>query len=126
LLEARAGSGSQLYRLARDLVRAAQERAKPNSERLPVYTDSRLPLLEKELLEAKPIYPALEELQLSFWLSKIREYLTADAPETAVFLARNRRKTSPGFFPPRMWPTPRFAKRCGMAASRRYELPMIL
>ncbi len=89
LLEARPGSGSQLYAFARKLVRAAQERSKPNNERLPDFTDSRLPLLEKELLDAKPIYPALEELELSFWLSKIREYLTADAPETAVFLGKD-------------------------------------
>ncbi len=87
LLEARAGFGSQLYTFARDLVRAAQERGKPNNERLPAFTDSRLPLLEKELLDAKPIYPALEALELSFWLSKIREYL--DAPETAVFLGKD-------------------------------------
>jgi hypothetical protein len=89
LLEARPGSGSRLYAFARELVRAAQERAKPNNERLPDFTDSRLPLLEKELLDAKPVYPALEELELSFWLSKIREYLTADAPETAVFLGKD-------------------------------------
>jgi Peptidase S46 len=89
LLEARPGSGSQLYAFARELVRAAQERSKPNNERLPGFTDSRLPLLEKELLDAKPVYPALEELELSFWLSKIREYLTADAPETGIFLGKD-------------------------------------
>ncbi len=89
LFEARPGFGSKLYDYARDLVRAAQERGKPNSERLPEFTDSRLPLREKELLDTKPVYPALEELELSFWLSKIREYLTADAPETAVFLGKD-------------------------------------
>jgi hypothetical protein len=89
LLEARPGFGSQLYAFARELVRAAQERGEPNNERLPEFTDSRLPLLEKELLDAKPVFPALEELELSFWLSKIREYLTTDAPETAVFLGKD-------------------------------------
>jgi Peptidase S46 len=89
LLEVRPGSGSQLYAFARDLVRAAQERSKPNNERLPAFTDSRLPLLEKELLDAKPVYPTLEELELSFWLSKIREYLTADAADTGVFLGKD-------------------------------------
>jgi hypothetical protein len=86
LLETWAGFGSQLYAYARSLVRAAQERGKPNNERLPSFTDSSLPLLEKELLDAKPVFPALEELELSFWLAKIREYLPADAPEVAVFL----------------------------------------
>jgi Peptidase S46 len=89
LLEARAGAGCQLYGFARELVRAAQERSKPNNERLPEFSDSRLPLLRKELLDAKPVYPALEALELSFWLSKIREYLTADAPETAIFLGND-------------------------------------
>jgi hypothetical protein len=41
------------------------------------------------LLDPKPVYPALEELELSFWLSKIREYLTTDAAETAVFLGKD-------------------------------------
>ncbi|MGI9169048.1 MAG: S46 family peptidase [Caulobacteraceae bacterium] len=86
LLERRPGFGSQLFAYARDLVRAAQERAKPNGERLPDYTDSRLPLLEKEVLDVKPVYPSLEKLELAFWLTKVREYLTADAPETKAFL----------------------------------------
>jgi hypothetical protein len=86
LLESRAGGGSQLYAYARDLVRAARERTKPNGERLPRYTDSRLPLVEKQVLDEKPVYPSLERLELAFWLTKVREYLTADAPETKVFL----------------------------------------
>jgi hypothetical protein len=86
LLESRAGGGSQLYAYARDLVRAARERTKPNGERLPRYTDSRLPLVEKQVLDEKPVYPSLERLELAFWLTKLREYLTADAPETKVFL----------------------------------------
>jgi hypothetical protein len=86
LLERRPGAGSQLFAYARDLVRAATERVKPNSERLPDYTDSRLPLLEKEVLDVKPVYPSLERLELAFWLTKLREYLTADAPETKAYL----------------------------------------
>jgi hypothetical protein len=31
----------------------------------------------------------LEQLQLEFWLSKLREELTADAPETATFLGKD-------------------------------------
>ena len=86
LVEARAGYGSQLFAYARGLVRAAEERAKPNGERLPEYNDSRLPLLQKVLLDPQPIDPAVEQLQLEFWLSKVREYLTADAPETKALL----------------------------------------
>ncbi len=86
LLEARAGYGSTLYRYARTLVRAAEEKVKPNGERLREYTDARLPLLEKTLLDRQPVEPDLEQLKLEFWLTKLREELTADAPETALFL----------------------------------------
>ncbi|HEX7079401.1 MAG TPA: S46 family peptidase [Gammaproteobacteria bacterium] len=88
-LESNAGSGSELFGYARALVRAAEERPKPNGERLPEYTDSRLPLLEKRLLDERPVYPELEELHLEFWLSKLREYLTADAPATQTFLGKD-------------------------------------
>ncbi|MFL5238572.1 MAG: S46 family peptidase [Rhizomicrobium sp.] len=87
-MESRAGFGSDLFGYARALVRAAAERAKPNSDRLPEYTDSRLPLLEKRVLDEQPVYPELEQLQLEFWLSKLRENLTADAAGTKTFLGR--------------------------------------
>ena len=84
-----AGSGSQLFGYARDIVRAAQEKQKPNSERLPEYTDSELPLVEKSVLDPAPVYPELEQVTLEFWLSKLREYLTADSPATRVFLGKD-------------------------------------
>ncbi len=87
--EARAGLGSQLFEYGRALVRAAAERQKPNGERLPGYTDSRLPLLEKQVLDPAPVHPAVEQLVLEFWLSKLREYLTADAPGTKTFLGKD-------------------------------------
>lgn len=88
-LEQRAGILSDLFGYARALVRAAQERTKPNSERLPEYTDSRLALLSKRLLDARPVYPELERLMLEFWLSKLRENLTADSPDTRLFLGKD-------------------------------------
>jgi hypothetical protein len=89
LLEGRAGFFSPLYGYAVDLVRAGQERAKPNAERLPEYADARLPLLEKEVTDAKPIDPALNQLQIEFWLLKVREVLTADAPQTRLLLGKD-------------------------------------
>ena len=77
-----------LYDYAHELVRAAEERAKPNSERLPDYTDSALPLLEKQVLDPRPIYPWLEQLRLEWSLSKGREYLGADDPDTKLLLGR--------------------------------------
>ena len=77
-----------LYRYAATLVRAAEERTKPNAERLPGYTDSALPLLEKQTLDAQPIYPWLDQLELEWSLSKAREYLGADDPDTKLILGK--------------------------------------
>jgi hypothetical protein len=88
LMESRAGLGSDLFRFARALVRAGEERGKPNGERLREYTDSRLALLSKSLLDPQPVYPELEQLALSFWLSKLRENLTADGAGTKTFLGK--------------------------------------
>ncbi|HWC62953.1 MAG TPA: S46 family peptidase [Rhizomicrobium sp.] len=92
-MEARAGFGSDLFRYARVLVRAAAERAKANGERLPEYTDSRLALLSKTLLDPEPVYPELEQVTLEFWLSKLRENLTADSEGTRLFLGKDSPET---------------------------------
>jgi Peptidase S46 len=92
-MEARAGFSSDLFGYARALVRAAQERVKPNGERLPEYTDSRLALLQKRVLDVQPVYPELEQLKLEFWLSKLRENLTADAAGTKAFLGKDSPET---------------------------------
>src|SRR6185312_9420152 len=52
----RGPTGSQLFGYAKSLVRAAAERQKPSAERLPGYSDSRLPLLQKEVLDVAPVY----------------------------------------------------------------------
>lgn len=93
MMETRAGIGSDLFRFARTLVRAAEEKSKPNSERLPAYTDSRLALLGKTLLDPQPVYPELEQVALEYWLSKLRENLTADAPGTKTFLGKDSPET---------------------------------
>lgn len=87
-LESAAGGGSDLYGYARTLVRGAQERAKPAAERLPEYADTRLPLLEKRLLDVRPVDAPLERLYLEHWLLKTREYLTADAPAVKLLLGK--------------------------------------
>ncbi|HEY4275300.1 MAG TPA: S46 family peptidase [Rhizomicrobium sp.] len=93
MMETRAGIGSDLFRFARTLVRAAEEKSKPNGERLPAYTDSRLALLGKTLLDPQPVYPELEQVALEYWLSKLRENLTADSPGTKTFLGKDSPET---------------------------------
>jgi len=82
-------AGSELFSYAKSLVRAAAERQKPSADRLPGYSDSQLPLLEKQVLDTTPVYPALEQQTLEFWLSKAREYLTADDPDTKLLLGKD-------------------------------------
>lgn len=79
-LEARAGSISSLYGAARQLVRMANERAKPLADRLAGYSDSAIVDLERQILSEVPVYKDQELIGLELWLSKAREYLTADDP----------------------------------------------
>jgi hypothetical protein len=85
--------GSTLYAYAKVLVRAAAEREKPNGARLPDYTDSHLSQIEKGLLDNRPVYPELEKLALEFWLTKLREHLTADGEGTKIFLGKDSPQT---------------------------------
>lgn len=60
------------------LVRSAAERAKPNGERLPEFTDKALVNVHQQLTAAVPVYKDLEELNLAFLLTIIRRDLGAD------------------------------------------------
>lgn len=88
MLEARAGGGSVLFAYAWTLVRAAQERAKPSAERLPEYVDGRLGAAQSRIMAERPIYAGLEEMQVSWWLSKTREWLTVDDPRVRGLLGQ--------------------------------------
>ena len=77
-----------LFNYAITLVRAASERGKPNTDRYTGYTDSALPLVQKRLLDEKPIYPWLDQLKMEWSLSKAREYLGADDPQTKLLLGK--------------------------------------
>lgn len=88
MLESAAGRSSKLYRWARQIVRGAAERPKPSADRLPEFSDSRLPQVEHALFAEAPVEPGLEELNLEFWLSKTREALTADDPAVRRMLGK--------------------------------------
>ena len=119
-----------LYGYAATLVRAAEERTKPNGERLPGYSDSALPLVEKQVLDAKPIVPWLDQLEFEWSLSKAREYLGADDPDTKLLLG----KESPEGLAKRLVATTRLADPAyrkalwtgGKAAIEASKDPMIL
>ena len=86
-IEGGAGFNSVLFSYARTLVRAADERVKPNDERLREFTNSSLPRLEQTLRADLPVYTDLEELTLSFSLARMREFLGPDNPVVRKLLA---------------------------------------
>jgi hypothetical protein len=86
--EGRDAYPGELFQLALQLVRAAEELPKPNSERLREYTDSQLPGLRQQLLREAPIPPELEVAVLGFGLNRARELLGADDPFVQKVLGR--------------------------------------
>ncbi|MEZ5970485.1 MAG: S46 family peptidase [Hyphomonadaceae bacterium] len=92
-LEQRAGERSLLFAWARDLVRGAAERDKPDGERLARYTDARVPSVARSLQANRTITPEFEEIHLAFWLSKLREYLGANDPVTRRILGAGSPET---------------------------------
>ena len=88
MLESRAGGNSTLFGWALTLVRGAQERAKPSDQRLPEFADSRLAGVETRLFAERPIYAALDQVLIEWWLSKTREWLTADDARVRVLLGK--------------------------------------
>ncbi len=87
-LEGRA-PGSQLGRLARNLLRAAEERTHPDAERLPEYTDAALPRVEQLVLSRSPIYREYEQAILTQSLAELRETLGPDHPLVRQVLGRD-------------------------------------
>jgi hypothetical protein len=69
-----------LMRYAISLVRAGDERLKPNGERLPPYTDQALVGLQARLTAPVPAYKDLEELNLALALDTLRRDLGTDDP----------------------------------------------
>jgi hypothetical protein len=65
LLEGGLGFRCQSFSIARTLLRAGDERPKPNGERLREFFDSSKPSLELSLFSGKPIYTDLEILTLA-------------------------------------------------------------
>jgi hypothetical protein len=87
-LESGAGFNSRLFNYARALVRGADERTKPSTDRLREYRDTALPRLEQQLRAPVPVHPELERLTLSFSLERMREWLGPDHPLVRRLLAK--------------------------------------
>ena len=76
-----------LFKYARMLVRALQERTKPNGERLSEFRDSARESLELELFSTEPIYNDYEILRLTDSLTDFATRFGADDPLVKKVLA---------------------------------------
>ncbi|MGB9202721.1 MAG: S46 family peptidase [Terriglobales bacterium] len=80
------GFPTDLSMYARQLVRAAEEKPKPNGDRLREYRDSALPSLEQGLFSTAPIYKNLETATLALALTQMREALGPEDPAVKASL----------------------------------------
>jgi hypothetical protein len=71
---------SHHFQIARGLVRLAEEKAKPNSDRLKEYRDSALDSLKLQLFSDAPIYPEYEIARLAHSLAFWKAKMGADDP----------------------------------------------
>ncbi len=76
-----------LASIAMDLVRLAEERPKPNADRLPEFSDAHLATFFLHLYSPAPIYDALEIEDLASDLSYAAEVLGGDDPLVVAALA---------------------------------------
>ncbi len=80
------GFASQLPQIARILVRAADQRTLPNSERLREYRDTALPSLEQQLFSTAPVYKSLDAVLLADSLAEMQQALGSDNPDVQLVL----------------------------------------
>ena len=85
-LERLRGFGSGLSGIARVLVRAAEEKPKPNTERLREFRDSGLPSLEQQLFSPAPVYKNLDIALLTDSLADMQETLGKDSDDVKAIL----------------------------------------
>jgi hypothetical protein len=87
MLEGGIAFNSQYFGIARTLVRAAQERSKPNGERLREFRESARESMELQLFSTEPIYDDLEQAKLAHSLTFMAGKLGFENPLTQKILA---------------------------------------
>ena len=85
-LERMRGFGSHLAQIARNLVRAAAEKPKPNQARMREFRDSNLASLEQQLFSTEPVYKSLDTALLADSLSEMQDALGPDNPDVQKVL----------------------------------------
>jgi hypothetical protein len=87
MLENAGGFNADSFGLARSLLRATDERAKPSGERLREFSDARKESFEQQLFSAKPIYEDLEIVKLGDSLAVLTATFGAGDPLVQAVLA---------------------------------------
>lgn len=87
VLEGGRGFNSRFFDIARTLVRAAEERGKPNGERLREYRDSARESLELELFSEEPLYDDFEQVKLADSLTYLIAKLGFNDPTVKKVMA---------------------------------------
>jgi hypothetical protein len=78
---------TELFVIARMLVRLAEESSRPNADRLREYAEAGLESLKQQLFSEAPIYPDLETAKLGDSLGYLMEQAGADNPLVKQILA---------------------------------------
>ena len=81
------GFYSGLAAYARVLVRASEEKPKPNGGRLREFRDSALPSLEQQLFSTAPVYKNLQTATLALSLAQMQDALGSDDPAVKAALS---------------------------------------
>ena len=98
LFERNAGLGSDLFNIAREVVRFSEETQKPNEQRLREYADARLPGLEQEMYSPAPLTASLEIAVLANYLGFLRQQLGAeDETVKALFNGQTPEQAAAGY-----------------------------
>lgn len=97
VLERPGAQGSTLFRIARQILRLTEERAKPNGERLPEYRDSAMRSLELALYSPAPISDELEIAMLAEYLEEVKALGEKEAPVKAILGGRTPKEAAEAF-----------------------------
>ncbi|MGO9096034.1 MAG: S46 family peptidase [Bryobacteraceae bacterium] len=98
LLERSALFGSDLFPIARDVVRYSEETGKPNGQRLREFAEARLPALEQAMYSPEPITPSLEITVLANYFGFLRQELGAeDATVKAILNGQTPEQAAAGY-----------------------------
>jgi hypothetical protein len=90
ILENPAAQGSTLFRIARQVLRLAEERGKPNDQRLPGYRDSELASTEAALYAPVPIDEAVETSLIATYLGELKA-LGGDGPAKDILGSKTKK-----------------------------------